>query len=922
MTRIDHHRLRELFESVMDLPANQRAAIIDAACIGNSSLRHEIESLLKHHDAEVPLFADEQAGIGMKVARELAFAAGDAPLPESIGRYRVVRELGAGGMGIVYEAEQERPVRRKVALKVIKLGMDTREVVARFRQERQALAMLDHPNIAKVLDAGATETGRPYFVMELCAGERITDYCDSRGLTIPARLDLFIQVCQAIQHAHQKALIHRDIKPSNVLVTTQDDRPLAKVIDFGIAKAMGDRLTDVTLHTVDSRMIGTPEYMSPEQADGSRGIDTRTDVYSLGVLLYELLTGCTPFSGENLATASLTNVIRIIREVDPVRPSTRLREVAARTQSAGDAPETAALRTPSVLQGDLDWIVTKALEKSPSRRYDSAGALADDVRRHLSGEPVEAAPPSTLYRFRKFTRRNRGLVLGAGIVALALIVGAIGTLWQASVARREARAARAAERDARRVAEFQAHMLEQIDTALAGDELLSGMQSQFKSGIAKTGLTPDEEEAKLGEFEVQLQQLNPTDLAADLIDKTILRPSIDSIASQFSDQPVVEASLNHALAELYVNIGRHAAARPLVEKALEARMRILGQSHPDTLTSMQALGYVMRLQGDLPRAEALLNETLIKCRTALGPDHPTTLKTQSTIGGILRMKGQLAKAETCWRDVLERRRQVLGPDNPTTIVSMNNLGAVLAEEFKLAEADALYREALERGRRVNGADHPNTLVTEHFLGGLLWRQDRLEEAEALFRDTLEKRRRLLGESHPRTINSILNLGQLLLAMGNVAEAEPLLREAYGKSRRVRGATHSLTIAPLDDLAGLLEGESRWIEAEPLLRERIASLAQNAGEMEPVRINARIRLGRCLIECGRFAEAEAELLSVQSSLGATIPVQSEAGERCVSLLARLYDNWDRAEPRRGYDRKRDHWRAIEYSGVSKAPYVRD
>lgn len=321
MTQIDHQRLRELFESVMDLPPIDRAAVLDAACAGNDAMRAELDSLLSHHDADVPVLADHQAGIGMKVATELGYPAHDPALPERIGAFRIVRVLGAGGMGIVYEAEQEQPVRRRVALKVIKLGMDTREVVARFQQERQALAMLDHPNIAKVLDAGATDAGRPFFVMELCAGDRITDYCDARHLTIQARLGLFVQVCQAIQHAHQKALIHRDIKPSNVLVTTQDDRPCAKVIDFGIAKATGDKLTDMTLHTEAVRLLGTPEYMSPEQAEGSRDIDTQTDVYSLGVLLYEILTGCTPFSGRNLATASLTNVVRIIREVEPVRPS-------------------------------------------------------------------------------------------------------------------------------------------------------------------------------------------------------------------------------------------------------------------------------------------------------------------------------------------------------------------------------------------------------------------------------------------------------------------------------------------------------------------------------------------------------------------------------------------------------------------------
>lgn len=817
MTLIDHQRLRELFESVMDLPATERASVLDASCNGDKALRAELDSLLSHHDAEVSVLSDEQVGIGMKVADELGYAAHDPGLPEKIGGYRIVRVLGSGGMGIVYEAEQERPFRRHVALKVIKLGMDTREVVDRFQQERQALAMLDHPNIAKVLDAGATERGRPYFVMELCAGEPITKYCDSNRLSISARLGIFVQVCQAIQHAHQKALIHRDIKPSNVLITMQDGRAFAKVIDFGIAKATGDKLTDTTVHTEAMRLLGTPEYMSPEQAEGSRDIDTQTDVYSLGVLLYELLTGCTPFGGKNLARAPVTEVIRIIRDVEPVRPSTRVRAEAVKAIEIAESRGLSPQRLASLLEGDLDWIVTKAIEKERSRRYDSAGALADEVNRYLAGDPVDAAPPSTAYRMRKFVHRNRGLVLGTGVVAAALIIGAAGTLWQASVARREAKSARAAENDARRIARFQAEMLEQIDPNSAGDELVGHMRNQFKNGLANSKLPLEVREAKISEFEEQIDRLNPTDLAADLINTTILKPSIDSIAQQFSEQPVIEASLNQTLATLYRTIGRYADARPLQEKVLATRKRALGESHPDTLESMYELGYLIRLQGDLPGAEALLKETFEKCKAALGPDHPVTLSTQSTCGGILRLKKEYVEAEVCWRDVLERRRRVLNQDDPYIIISINNLGAVLQDEGKLSEAESYFREALERGRRVLGPDNPTTLITQNFLGGLLWRQNRLEEAEFIHRETLEKRRRILGDRHPRTINSVANLGELLFAAGKNAEAEPFLREAYEKRRRVLGRKHSLTLVSAEMLAKPLLSEGRDAEAQELLR---------------------------------------------------------------------------------------------------------
>ncbi|OWY70805.1 hypothetical protein B7486_14475 [cyanobacterium TDX16] len=916
MTQINQQRLRELFESVMDLPPIDRAAVLDAACAGNGALRAELDSLLSHHDADVSVLADHQAGIGMKVASEMGYPAHDPSLPERIGAYRIVRVLGAGGMGIVYEAEQEHPVRRRVALKVIKLGMDTREVVARFQQERQALAMLDHPNIAKVLDAGATDTGRPYFVMELCAGDRITDYCDAHHLTIQARLGLFVQVCQAIQHAHQKALIHRDIKPSNILVTTHDRRPLAKVIDFGIAKATGDKLTDVTLHTEAVRLLGTPEYMSPEQAEGSRDIDTQTDVYSLGVLLYEILTGCTPFSGRNFATESLTNVVRIIREVEPVRPSTRVRDVGANAIGIADSRGISPQRLPSILQGDLDWIVTKAIEKDRSRRYATAGALADDVNRYLAGDPVHAAPPSTLYRVHKFVRRNRGKVLGAGVVTAALIVGAVGTLWQASVARREARVARAAERDARRIAEFQAQMLEQIDPSSAGDELLANMRTQFTRGIARNKLAPDVEKAAIAEFEQQLRQLNSTDLAADLIDNTILRPSVDSIAREFSEQPAIEASLNQTLATLYRAIGRYPDARPLQEKALETRKRVLGESHPDTLASMHDLGYLMRLQGDIPGAEALLNETLTKCKAALGPDHPVTLITQSTCGGILRLRKQYPESEACWRDVLERRRRVLGQDNPYTIISINNLGAVLQDAGKLEEAETFFREALERGRRALGPDNPTTLITQNFLGGLLWRQNRLDESESVHRETLEKRRRILGELHPRTINSIANLGELLFAAGKNAEAEPLLREAYEKRRQVLGASHPHTLASIDGFAGMLEAEARWNEAEPLRRHAASSLAETKSRSGIELVTARLQLGRVLLELGRLAEAEKELIAAHESTATGGPGMDDAEQRCARLLVQLYNTWDMTDPGNGHAAQRELWNARVDSESSK------
>ncbi|MFZ4573792.1 MAG: serine/threonine protein kinase, partial [Phycisphaerales bacterium] len=444
-------RVQNLLAGASELQPEQRAAYLDAACRGDAGLRAEVESLLSSHDAAGEfLSAPTQAQAGFAGDSAAAAATIAAPLREGpgtrIGPYKLLQLIGEGGFGSVFMAEQEKPVSRKVALKIIKLGMDTRQVVARFEQERQALAMMDHPNIARVLDAGATEAGRPFFVMELVKGEPIVEYCDRNNLSIQDRLDLFAQVCNAVQHAHTKGIIHRDIKPSNILVSTQDGRPHTKVIDFGIAKATSSKLTEKTLFTEHKALIGTPEYMSPEQAEGNLDIDTRTDVYSLGVLLYELLTGTTPFSGKELRSAAYGEIQRIIREVEPPKPSTRLSSNTDTIASIAAKRQSEPTRLGTAVRGELDWIVMRALEKDRQRRYETANGLAMDIRRYLSGEAVVAAPPSAMYLAKKFVRRNRGTVAAVGFVAAALVLGVIGTtvgLVKAKNQRAQAEAARA-----------------------------------------------------------------------------------------------------------------------------------------------------------------------------------------------------------------------------------------------------------------------------------------------------------------------------------------------------------------------------------------------------------------------------------------------------------------------------------------------
>ncbi len=416
-------REEDLFHRALALPDAERAALLDRECPGDPELRQAVAQLLEIHGSADSVLRSAAPELAATVA--LTPPRADEKPGDWIGRYKLLEKIGEGGFGTVYMAAQEEPVRRRVALKVIKLGMDTREVVARFEAERQALAMMDHPNIAKVLDGGATDTGRPYFVMDLVKGLPITTYCDQRQLSTRARLELFILVCQAVQHAHQKGVIHRDLKPSNILVTEQDDRPVPKVIDFGVARATQARLTEKTLFTHFNQAIGTPAYMSPEQTGlANLDIDTRSDVYALGVLLYELLTGRTPFDAKKLLEAGYEGIMRMIREVEPPKPSTRLSTLSVpELVELGGRRQEEPRRLGASVEGDLDWIVMKALEKDRTRRYETATNFAQDLQRHLDSEPVTARPPSAVYRLQKLARRHRGAFVAATVTFTALVFG-------------------------------------------------------------------------------------------------------------------------------------------------------------------------------------------------------------------------------------------------------------------------------------------------------------------------------------------------------------------------------------------------------------------------------------------------------------------------------------------------------------------
>jgi serine/threonine protein kinase/tetratricopeptide (TPR) repeat protein len=772
-----------------------------------------------------------------------AAGGGELAAGDTVGLYRIRRRIGRGGMGEVYEAEQLEPVRRTVALKVIRWGLDSDEVVARFASERQALALMDHPNIARVLDAGATDRGRPYFVMEYVRGVPLNEYCDTQRLDMRRRLELFTTVCEAVQHAHQKGIIHRDLKPANVLVETHGDHAVPKIIDFGVAKATAQKLTEHSVFTEFGQIVGTPEFMSPEQAEMSgHDIDTRTDVYALGVMLYWMLTGALPFEPEELRAGGFDEIRRTIREVDPPRPSTRFSslggEAATIARKRGVDAATLARR----LRGDLDWIVMKALEKDRTRRYGSASEMSADVERHLRDEPVLARPPSAAYRMRKFVARHRAMV-GAGTALLVLLVA-----FSIAMSVQSVRLAR--ERDRARA---------EADKALA-----------FQEFIERTLLAADPATG-LG---VETTIVEALEMAA--VDQE------ESLAGQ----PEVQAAVRYALGSAYFKLARYEEAAPLLRLALQARRELPGIDPLDVADSAVRVGELESVEGNYEAAEALLLEAAATRREVLG-DSPDTAYALERVAMLYRDLGRYEEAAEAITEAVAVRRATGGDAELAGALAIQGNIAYATGDNDTAET--LFRESLALRRARLGDYHVAVAENITNLAVVLEAKGDVEAAEAMYRQAIDVMRELYGGNTPELAAITGNLAMLIDQQGDDdAEAERLYRDALSIDTELLGADNVNISIDLVNLGSFLVTRQRYAEAEPLLLRALQILEGALGPDAWITANARSLYGAVLTGLQRHGEAEEQLLAAAAVLEAELGAEHERTRRAWERLVTLYE----------------------------------
>jgi eukaryotic-like serine/threonine-protein kinase len=945
-----------VLQAARALAPTERGEYLDLACAGDAELRAEVERQLLALEAAqtiVPAATAENAGRPPASRRQIpTLSSGDL-----IGQYRVVSVLGEGGFGMVYLADQEQPVRRRVAVKILKPGMDSAGVLARFEQEQQALAVMDHPNVARVFDAGVTppeQGSRPYFVMEHVPGETITAYCDRGRLDLRSRLELFIPVCEAVQHAHMKGIIHRDLKPSNVLVQVVDGKPVPKVIDFGVAKALSRSLTEHTLHTEQGLMIGTPEYMAPEQAEapGSRGgaaldIDTRADVYSLGVMLYELLTGVLPFDPAVVRRAGYAGIRKYLRDTEPPRPSARLSSLsrvgdapnaggAARAESESETTlgEIAARRRvdPGVLtrqlRRELEWIPLRAMRKEREERYRSPADLAEDLRNYLAGRPLVAGPESVAYRARKFVKRNRA---GVGAAAAAVLLLAGSTIVLASLL---ARAQRAEARTLAALSEAQREVERRREaegkTALA---LVEAKAEAAKSNAVNEFVRRMLNAADPGKDGRQVKVADVLDRATKEIDRSL------------SDQPGVAAAMHETLGMTYQGLGLHDEAIAHFKDMLEIRRTTLGEEHPETLISMVSLavlerakgaegaksseemlrraldglvrtkgenskeatratfvlGQLLGEQGKPAEAEPLMRRAAEIARTMPASDEEAALWL-GTYGIQLVDKGDLAGAEVYCREGLERALKVYGEEHPSTFWLLNVMGRwhQARGEFDLAEP--LYKRAFDAAVRVQGAEHPSTIYWMHNYARILQEQKRNEESRAVYEAMLPIQLKVNGENAD-TLFMMSNMAVLYQAMKEYPKAERMLRDVVEKGSSTLGREHPNLLVWMNNLARLLDETKRPADAEVIYKD----LVERARKAIPGDFRTALferNYAGCLVTLGRLEEAEPLMLSAEKVIAASVPATHMHARTSWQRLADLYEKLGRVEEAKPWREKYD------------------
>ena len=881
MTPEQFREVETLFFKAQGVDAAELDAFVERSC-EDPLVKSEVKRLLaQERQGEATLTINRE--VAKALAEPSPRRSNDPDLPRTVGNYQLVREVGHGGMGVVYEAQQLQPIRRRVALKLIKLGMDTEAFVARFESERQALALMDHPNVAHIYDAGATDKGRPYYVMEFVAGVPITEHCDRNRLSIHDRLALFMQVCEGVQHAHQKGIIHRDLKPGNILVASEEDQAVPKVIDFGVAKAIHQRLTEYTFATERGQLVGTPAYMSPEQVDAATAdIDTRSDIYALGTILYELLVAVLPFDHSVLKEASYSEIVRIIKEVEPVAPSRRLKEDSCDGRSVkGDffaSRQSSVNVLTRALRNDLDWVVMKCLEKKRSRRYDTVSALRADLQRFLNHEPLEAGPPSTAYRLRKYARRHQAALGAVTTIAIVLILSTVLSSWLAL------RATRAEELAERRLASEQQARAE---TELARDaERVQRLRAEREGTKA----------VRVAQFSQNI--INAvTPGIAQAHDTTLLRLMFEQAANRIDKMqdagPEIEGALRDVLGRSYQAIGEYTKAKSQYESAIGLRREATGPSSRETLSSRHNLAYTLQEMGDLDQAEAIFNDVLEQRTQQFGKDDQHTVQTIINLAIVARQRGDITKAKQLCRQVLAHEAR-LGSFDESVLQAKINLANALQNEGQLTDAKQLYLEALDALRATVGDSHPNVIDAANNYGACLYMLNESQAALPVLESALERSTVVFGPSHVTTLSIIGNLAEVHRRLGNAPRARELYLESFARHEEAVGKLHPNTLIGLNNYCEFLLEQGETTEALSKTRELVKHPPRGIPDDHWLIGVFQSTRGQALVANGDWSAGEAKLVSAYQLLSSGLGDAHEYARAVAEVLASAYESREQHE----------------------------